>query len=110
MGIKTVGLCHSVQGTSAMLAGQLGLPKEEVTFRCAGVNHQAWYTEFHHKGVDIYPRLREHMDSKFPSPLEGSEGTGPEGRLPQRGLDHQAGDDHYYQERVRTEILRTFGY
>ena len=38
-----VGLCHSVQGTSEMLAGWLGVPYDEVVFRCAGINHQAFF-------------------------------------------------------------------
>ncbi|HEV2073723.1 MAG TPA: hypothetical protein VGR29_08795, partial [Thermomicrobiales bacterium] len=43
LGVKTVGLCHSVQGTSRMLARQLQVPYEDVSFRCAGINHQAWF-------------------------------------------------------------------
>jgi alpha-galactosidase len=109
-GIKTVGLCHSVQGTSWMLTDKLGLKLEDVTFRCAGVNHQAWFTEFRQGKRDLYPRLRRVMDRKFPSPagLEKPGKSTP--RYAQRGLDHRADDDLYYQERVRTEIMRTFGY
>jgi alpha-galactosidase len=111
MGIKVVGLCHSVQGTSKMLAHELGVPYEEVSFRCAGINHQAWFTEFKHRGVDVYPRLREVMFQKYPSPLEVDGQTKlPSHRFAQRGLDHQAEDEVYYHERVRTEIMRTFGY
>ena len=36
LGITTVGLCHSVQGTSRMLARHLGVPYEEVPFPPAG--------------------------------------------------------------------------
>ncbi len=53
------GLCHSVQGTIGMLAGWIGAPMEEVTYTCAGVNHQAHYIEFKWKGEDAYPLLRE---------------------------------------------------
>lgn len=42
LGAPTVGLCHSVQGTTRMLARTLGVPYEEVNYRCAGINHQAW--------------------------------------------------------------------
>jgi len=56
--LQVVGLCHSVQGTSRQLAGYLDLPYEELRFRCAGINHLAWFTELTHEGQDLYPRLR----------------------------------------------------
>ncbi len=54
-----VGLCHSVQGTSAMLAGWLDVPYEEIVYRCAGINHQAFFLEFRRGKEDLYPRLRQ---------------------------------------------------
>lgn len=57
--VKVTGLCHSVQGTAEMLAGWIGAPLEEVTYLCAGINHQAWYLEFKWNGKDAYPLLRE---------------------------------------------------
>jgi alpha-galactosidase len=53
------GLCHSVQGTAAMLANWVGVPYEELVYTCAGVNHQAWFVKLEHKGKDLYPRLRK---------------------------------------------------
>jgi alpha-galactosidase len=57
--MRTVGLCHSVQGTSKLLARYLNLPYDELEWRCAGINHNAWFTVLHHNGEDMYPRLRE---------------------------------------------------
>jgi alpha-galactosidase len=57
-GVQVVGLCHSVQGTSRQLAGYLGVPYEELRWRCAGINHNAWFTELRRDGEDLYPRLR----------------------------------------------------
>src|SRR5579859_3030019 len=57
--MRTVGLCHSVQGTSRLLARYLEVPYEELEWRCAGINHNAWFTVLRHKGQDMYPRLRE---------------------------------------------------
>jgi alpha-galactosidase len=54
-----VGLCHSVQGTSRQIAGYLDVPYDELVWRCAGINHNAWFTTLEHRGVDQYPRLRE---------------------------------------------------
>jgi alpha-galactosidase len=57
--MRTVGLCHSVQGTSRLLAGYLGVPYGELEWRCAGINHNAWFTQLRRRGEDMYPRLRE---------------------------------------------------
>src|SRR5262245_14700579 len=53
--IKTVGLCHSVQGTAAELGHILGLPEGEIDYLCAGINHMAFYLKFEHQGRDLYP-------------------------------------------------------
>ena len=55
--LEVVGLCHSVQGTSRQLADYLDLPRQELRFRCAGINHLAWFVELTHRGEDLYPRL-----------------------------------------------------
>ncbi len=54
-----VGLCHSVQGTTEMLARWIGAPYEEVTYKVAGINHQAWVLEFKWRGEDAYPLIRK---------------------------------------------------
>ncbi len=80
--IKTVGLCHSVQGTAAELAHVLGLPAEKVNYLCAGINHMAFYLQFEHARRDLYPDLRRVLE---------------EGRVPAH-------------DRVRFEMLRRVGY
>lgn len=55
----TSGLCHSVQGTAHMLAEWIGAEKSDVTYTCAGINHQAFYTEFLWKGEDAYPLIHK---------------------------------------------------
>ena len=57
--IPTTGLCHSVQGTSAMLAGWIGAPNEEITYTCAGINHMAWYIDYKWNGQDAYPLIHK---------------------------------------------------
>jgi alpha-galactosidase len=57
--MRTVGLCHSVQGTSKQLASYLHIPYADLEWRCAGINHNAWFTELRYMGQDMYPRLRE---------------------------------------------------
>jgi alpha-galactosidase len=80
--IRTVGLCHSVQGTAHDLAGDLGIAADELEYVCAGVNHLAFYLELRHRGRDVYPELRRVLD---------------EDRVPD-------------WNRVRYEVFRHFGY
>ena len=56
--LNLVGLCHSVQGTTAQWAHRLKVPYAEVEYDCAGINHQAWITRFEHQGNDLLPGIR----------------------------------------------------
>ncbi len=84
--IKTVGLCHSVQGTAEELARNIGVPIEEINYLCAGINHMAFYLRFERKtpqGVeDLYPLVRRVIE---------------EGRVPA-------------WNRVRYEMFKRLGY
>lgn len=57
--VKVTGLCHSVQGTAAMLARWINAPMSEIDYVCAGINHQAWYLSYEWKGKDAYPLIRK---------------------------------------------------
>ncbi len=57
--VRISGLCHSVQGTATMLARWIGAPMQEVTYFCAGINHQAWYLEYKWNGKDAYPLIKK---------------------------------------------------
>jgi alpha-galactosidase len=57
--IRTVGLCHSVQGTAEQIAGVIGVPIEEINYLCAGINHMAFYLRFERDGEDLYPLLQQ---------------------------------------------------
>lgn len=60
--IQLTGLCHSVQGTASMLARWIGAPIEEISYLCAGINHQAWYLRYEWKGEDAYPLIRRALE------------------------------------------------
>lgn len=62
--VKVTGLCHSVQGTAEMLARWIGAPMDEVTYLCAGINHQAFYLEYKWNGKDAYPLIREAVENR----------------------------------------------
>lgn len=57
--VQVTGLCHSVQGTAWMLANWIGAPMEEITYLCAGINHQAFYLDYKWNGKDAYPLIRK---------------------------------------------------
>lgn len=80
--IKTVGLCHSVQGTAEQLARDINVPIEEINYLCAGINHMAFYLRFERNGQDLYPLIRDVVN---------------EGRVPE-------------WNRVRYEMLTRLGY
>lgn len=77
-----VGLCHSVQGTSEMLAGWIGVPYDEVVYLCAGINHQAFFLDFRRAGEDLYPAIWEAIER----------------------------EEIYGLEPVRAELMKHFGY
>ena len=79
----TSGLCHSVQGTAAMLAGWIGADPSDINYTCAGINHQAFYTSFLWNGRDAYPLIKKAV-------------TGNE--------------DIYREEIVRNEMFLALGY
>lgn len=82
-GIRTIGLCHGVQGGHRQIAKALGLKQEEVDIICAGINHQTWYVSVKHQGEDMTGKLLEAFESH------------PEFRI---------------TEKVRIDMLRRFGY
>jgi alpha-galactosidase len=56
-GVETLGLCHGIQHGHGQIAEILGLKQTEVDIICAGINHQTWYLEVKHKGVDMRGKL-----------------------------------------------------
>lgn len=59
--IKSVGLCHSVQGCSRNLLKDLGIEyKEPLRESIAGINHMGWLLELEDAdGTDLYPEIRK---------------------------------------------------
>ena len=81
-GTKFVGLCHGVQTTLDLMAGYVGVPKEEIDYLAAGINHMGWFLRMEHKGKDLYPLFKERCDQP----------------------------EYYINEKVRIEVMRHFGY
>ncbi len=82
-GVRTIGLCHGVQGGHWQIAQVLGLKKEEVDIVCAGINHQTWYISVKHNGEELTGNLLEAFE-KHP--------------------------EFSKTEKVRIDMLRRFGY
>ncbi|MBN1676068.1 MAG: alpha-galactosidase [Kiritimatiellae bacterium] len=79
-----VGLCHGVQTTLDLISRYVGVPKSEIEFLCAGINHMAWFLTLKDRrdGRDLYPILRENVEKPA----------------------------YYVNEKVRAEVMRHFGY
>ena len=96
-GVRTVGLCHGVQGGHwqitrcielwAKQEGLLGqdetLHRREVDIICAGINHQTWYVQVQWRGMDMVPRMLELFE---------------------------AHTQYRETEKVRIDMIRRFGY
>jgi alpha-galactosidase len=66
-GVKTVGLCHSVQVCSEHLLKSLGMEDklEGRVERIAGINHMAWLLEIRDAaGNDLYPEIKKRAAEK----------------------------------------------
>ena len=89
--IKSVGLCHGVQGVAAELARYLDAPFDEFSYWAAGINHMTWFLELKWRGKDAYPLLRERFkDFDISKPAEHKH-------------EHGVG-------KVGIHIFKTFGY
>jgi len=77
-----IGLCHGVQTTMDLIAGYTDVPKDEIDFTAAGINHMAWFLELQHNGKDLYPILRDNIEKP----------------------------EYFINEKVRGEVMRQCGY
>ena len=60
--LQYVGLCHSVQGTAADLARDIGEDINNIQYECSGINHMSFFTKFEKKlddgsKEDLYPKI-----------------------------------------------------
>ena len=99
--IKTLGLCHSVQGTAEMLASDLSEKIEDIDYLCAGINHMAFYQKFEKKSnnEDLYPKLKILAEKIVNDEIVSS-----------RSKKKTLYSDKVLHEKVRYEILKRFGY
>lgn len=81
-GLQFIGLCHGVQTTMDLIASYTDVPKGEIDFVAAGINHMAWFLRLEHRGRDLYPLLRQNFEKP----------------------------GYYVNEKVRGEVFRHFGY
>ncbi|NOU87032.1 alpha-galactosidase [Paenibacillus sp. LMG 31460] len=63
-GVKTVGLCHSVQVCVPHIFEHLGMDHSGVQWKIAGINHMAWLLEVKKDGVDLYPEIKQRAREK----------------------------------------------
>jgi alpha-galactosidase len=82
--IQFIGLCHGVQTTLDLISGYVGVPKDQIDYTCAGINHMAWFLTLKDKrtGEDLYAKFRANCEKP----------------------------GYYVNEKVRCEVMRHFGY
>ncbi|MFC1736650.1 alpha-glucosidase/alpha-galactosidase, partial [Candidatus Hydrogenedentota bacterium] len=82
--VDYIGLCHGVQTTLDLISGYVDVPKDQIDYVCAGINHMGWFLSLKDKrdGRDLNPILRENIEKP----------------------------EYYINEKVRCEVMRHFGY
>jgi len=80
--VPYIGLCHGVQTTLDLISGYVGVPKSEIDYLVAGINHMAWFLKIEHQGKDLYPLFKANCEKP----------------------------GYYVNEKVRIEVMRHFGY
>ncbi|GAG06349.1 unnamed protein product, partial [marine sediment metagenome] len=80
--INFVGLCHGVQTTLDLISRYVEVNKEDIDYLCAGINHMDWFLKLEKDGKDLYPIFKENIEKP----------------------------EYYINEKVRSEVMRHFGY
>ena len=81
---RSIGLCHGVQTTLDLISSYVNVPKEQIEYSCAGINHMAWFLSMSERGTgrDLYPLFKDNCEKP----------------------------EYYLNEKVRIEVMRHFGY
>ena len=92
-GAPVVGLCHGVLGVGHYLADFLGVPREEVSYTAAGLNHLTWFTQLRHQGRDAWLRVLEELARRLGADVPAGQVRGrlaalDENAEPPEGIDH----------------------
>ena len=102
-----VGLCHSVQGTSHLLADYAGVPYEEMNWDCAGINHLAWFTRLEHKGENLYDKV---LYEKFRQQIAAGIQEAEAGKASYDSRDNHTGEKTWEQgDLIRKDMCVNFG-
>jgi len=82
--VPFIGLCHGVQTTLDLISRYVDVPKDQIDFLCAGINHMAWFLTLldRRDGRDLATILRENIEKP----------------------------EYYANGSVRCEVMRHFGY
>jgi len=90
--IKSVGLCHSVQICADRLLQRVGMADDvnDLQWKIAGINHQAWLLEITDGGKDLYPEIKK--------------------RAAKLNREARKKDGEKHGDMIRLEMMRHFGY
>ena len=107
--VPVVGLCHSVQGTSHLLAQYAGVDYAELDWACAGINHLAWFTRLRHQGRCLYQTV---LYEKFAAEVQQGLAEAEAGLARHDSIDHRRVEaERRYQmgDLIRKDMCLHFG-
>jgi alpha-galactosidase len=114
-GVKTVGLCHSVQVCSEHLLKGLGMEDklEGRREKIAGINHMAWLLEIYDKaGNDLYPEIKKRAREKNKNEKHGDmvrfDYIDKLGYYCTESSEHNAEYNPFYIKRAYPELVERF--
>ena len=115
-GVKTIGLCHSVQSCSESLLTQLEMEEKLPGRRevIAGINHMGWLLEIRDRnGLDLYPEIRRRAAAKNASGVHWDmvrlDYIGKFGYYCTESSEHNAEYNPFYIKRAYPELIDKFG-
>jgi alpha-galactosidase len=90
--VKSVGLCHSVQGCARGLLKSVNLADQvkKLRWKIAGINHMAWLLEITDDGRDLYPEIKK--------------------RAAELNAKARAKEVAWHKDLIRFEIMLQFGF
>lgn len=112
--IRSVGLCHSVQGCLRWLLEILDLPKaKNPQWKIAGINHQAWLLEARDGQKDLYPLIRKTAAARLDQILKAGGGAVVTARAKKKHGDQWAKNDPLAsaaRDMIRLTLMARLGY
>jgi alpha-galactosidase len=117
--IRSVGLCHSVQGCAWDLLRELGMAVDvkRTRWKVSGINHMAWLLELKEGENDLYPEIKRRAAAALDrihktkgGPKAVLELAGRKAKKLGKAVRDIPGDHHVAGDMIRLTMMLNFGY